>query len=193
MAMKLIILGLLLEGDKHPYEIQQVMHERNMEQYIKMAKGSLYYAVEQLLNKELIEVKKVVTDQSRPDKTIYSITPSGKLAFQQLLKKQIQTETTHFHPMYTAMAFIHLGEEDVIREALSQRIAHTKLQLEMLKRVYNLYGIHAPKGSQAIMENAHELCKVELKWLTKLQDESDQGLFQANNMSSAEKARPYDE
>ncbi len=191
MAMKLVILGLLMEGDKHPYEIQQVMHERNMEQYIKMAKGSLYYAVEQLLNKELIEVKKVVTDQTRPDKTIYSITPNGKEAFQQLLKKQIQTESTHFHPMYTALAFIHHGEEDVICEALSERISHTRMQLDMLERVYNLYGVHAPKGSKAIMENANELCKVELKWLTKLQEDAEEGLFYQGRQSN-KKARPLD-
>ena len=25
MSMKLVILGLLLEGDKHPYEVQHIM------------------------------------------------------------------------------------------------------------------------------------------------------------------------
>lgn len=177
MAIKLVILGLLMEGDKHPYEIQQVMHERNMEQYIKMAKGSLYYAVEQLLNKNLIKVKEIVTDQTRPDKTIYSITPDGEKAFQQLLSKQLQAESTHYHPMYTALAFIHLGDAVLIREALSERISHTKMQLEMLERVYKQYGVHAPKGSQAIMENAHELCQVELNWLKRLQEDAEEGLF----------------
>ncbi|WP_404449606.1 PadR family transcriptional regulator [Sutcliffiella horikoshii] len=177
MAIKLVILGLLMEGDKHPYEIQQVMHERNMEQYIKMAKGSLYYAVEQLLNKNLIKVKEIVTDQTRPDKTIYSITPDGEKAFQQLLSKQLQAESTHYHPMYTALAFIHLGDAVLIREALSERISHTKMQLEMLERVYKQYGVHAPKGSQAIMENAHQLCQVELNWLKRLQEDAEEGLF----------------
>ncbi|WP_241773285.1 PadR family transcriptional regulator [Bacillus sp. LL01] len=189
--MKLVILGLLMEGDKHPYEIQQVMHERNMEQYIKMAKGSLYYAVEQLLNKNLIEVKKVVTDQTRPDKTIYSITTEGKKTFQQLLQKQIQAESTHFHPMYTALAFIHHGDANMIKDALTERISHTRMQLEMLERVYNLYGVHAPKGSQAIMENAHELCKVELKWLTRLQEDAEQGLFfHQDKQKNTGKTRP---
>ena len=48
MSMKLVILGLLLEGDKHPYEVQHIMKERQMDCYIKYAKGSLYYAFEQL-------------------------------------------------------------------------------------------------------------------------------------------------
>lgn len=166
-----------MEGDKHPYEIQQIMHERNMDQYIKLAKGSLYYAVDQLADKKLIEVREIVTDQSRPDKTIYSITEAGKEAFQKLLRKQINTELTHFHPMYTALAFIHHGDGTMVQEALTERLEYTKMQLEMLERVYNLYGIHSPKGSQAIMENAHELCKVELKWLKKLQEDLDCGLF----------------
>ena len=42
MSMKLVILGLLLEGDKHPYEVQHIMKERQMDCYIKYAKGSLY-------------------------------------------------------------------------------------------------------------------------------------------------------
>lgn len=38
MSMKLVILGLLLEGDKHPYEVQHIMKERQMDCYIKYAK-----------------------------------------------------------------------------------------------------------------------------------------------------------
>ena len=55
MSMKLVILGLLLEGDKHPYEVQHIMKERQMDCYIKYAKGSLYYAFEQL-EKQGVEV-----------------------------------------------------------------------------------------------------------------------------------------
>jgi DNA-binding PadR family transcriptional regulator len=50
MSMKLVILGILTEGEKHPYEIQHIMKEREMDLYIKLQKGSLYYAVEQLLD-----------------------------------------------------------------------------------------------------------------------------------------------
>ncbi len=35
MSMRLVILGLLMEGEKHPYEIQQLMKERSMDKYIK--------------------------------------------------------------------------------------------------------------------------------------------------------------
>lgn len=178
MAMKLVILGLLMEGDKHPYEMQQVMQERHMEHYIKLAKGSLYYAVEKLLKQEHIAVREVVKDQTRPDKTIYYITVKGKKTFQELLNKQFQAETNYYHPMYTALAFIHLWDTDMITNILKERIEHTKFQLEMLERVYQLYSVGAPHGSVSIMENAHELCKVELTWLEKLHQDAQDGLFE---------------
>ncbi len=40
MSIKLLILGLLMEGEKHPYEVQQVVKQRGMDCYIKYAKGS---------------------------------------------------------------------------------------------------------------------------------------------------------
>ncbi len=166
-----------MEGDKHPYEIQQIIQERHMEHYIKLAKGSLYYAVDKLVELEHIAIREVIKDQTRPDKTIYYITEEGKAAFHDLLKKQFKSETTYYHPLYTALAFIHHGESSSILELLSARIEHTKYQLEMLKRVYNLYGKGASHGSVAIMENAHELCEVELKWLKQLYEDAKKGLF----------------
>ena len=74
MSMKLVILGLLLRRDKHPYEVQHIMKERQMDCYIKYAKGSLYYAFEQLEKQGAIRVTTIVRDTNRPDKTIFHIT-----------------------------------------------------------------------------------------------------------------------
>ena len=41
MSMKLAILGLLLEGDHHPYEIRIKMKDRGMDQYTKLQMGPL--------------------------------------------------------------------------------------------------------------------------------------------------------
>ena len=60
MSMKLVILGLLLEGDKHPYEVQHIMKERQMDCYIKYAKGSLYDAFEKVERQDAIRVATIV-------------------------------------------------------------------------------------------------------------------------------------
>ena len=78
MSMKLAILGLLLEGDHHPYEIRIKMKDRGMDQYTKLQMGSLYYAVDRLAEDGYIEAVETIQSDSRPDKTIYRITDAGR-------------------------------------------------------------------------------------------------------------------
>jgi DNA-binding PadR family transcriptional regulator len=89
MSVKLVILRLLMERDMHPYEVQQLVKERQMKHYIKLASGSLYYAFEQLEKQGFVEVTDVVRDTNRPDKTVYRITEDGKEEFQRLLLDQM--------------------------------------------------------------------------------------------------------
>lgn len=97
MSMKLVILGLLLEGDKHPYEVQHIMKERQMDCYIKYAKGSLYYAFEQLEKQGAIRITTIVRDTNRPDKTIFHITEEGKQLFHKLLLKQFEAKIKYIN------------------------------------------------------------------------------------------------
>ena len=55
MSMKLVILGLLMEANRHTYEIRQTMKERGMNNYMKLQDGSLYYAMDQLHKDGLVE------------------------------------------------------------------------------------------------------------------------------------------
>lgn len=106
MSVKLVILGLLMEGNKHPYEIQQTINERQMKHYIKLASGSLYYAFDTLEKDQLVKVVDVIRETNRPEKTVYSITDAGKeeferLYFEQLLKKE------HMHRPVYLCSFIY--------------------------------------------------------------------------------------
>ncbi|WP_233476344.1 PadR family transcriptional regulator [Paenibacillus sonchi] len=90
MSMKMVILGLLLERNMHPYEIKLVMKERAMDQMMKLQMGSLYYAVDKLAGEGHIEAVEVIHSSDRPDKTIYRITDKGKTVFEQLVLQQVK-------------------------------------------------------------------------------------------------------
>ncbi|UUZ84095.1 PadR family transcriptional regulator [Paenibacillus sp. P26] len=81
MSMKLVILGLLMEGDSHPYEPRHKMKERFMLHYIKMQEGSLYYAIDTLCKDGYVDAVETVKDSGRPDRTVYRITDSGRGCF----------------------------------------------------------------------------------------------------------------
>lgn len=121
MSMKLVILGLLLEGDKHPYEVQHIMKERQMDCYIKYAKGSLYYAFEQLEKQGAIHITNVIRDTNRPDKTIFHITEEGKKLFHTLLLKQFEAKNQIYKPIYSALSFAHFSNDHELVPILEKR------------------------------------------------------------------------
>ncbi|KFN04032.1 PadR family transcriptional regulator [Bacillus clarus] len=168
MSMKLVILGLLLEGDKHPYEVQHIMKERQMDCYIKYAKGSLYYAFEQLEKQGAISVTNIVRDTNRPDKTIFHITEEGKILFQALLLKQFEAKNQIYKPIYSALSFAHFGDEQTIVPILEKKRNDTVQYLHTMQTIYDHSKTKVPRAQLYILQSVIEHITVELRWLNAL-------------------------
>lgn len=175
MSMKLVILGLLLEGDKHPYEVQNIIKERQMDCYIKYAKGSLYYAFEQLEKQEAIAVTNIIRDTNRPDKTIFHITELGKKLFHTLLLEQFQAKNHIYKPIYTALSFAHFGNGEEIVPILEKKIQETNAFLHTMKTIYKHNKNYIPRAQLYIIMNAIEHTSTEIRFLQKLQEEARNG------------------
>ncbi|MFD3447947.1 PadR family transcriptional regulator [Microbacteriaceae bacterium 4G12] len=172
MSLKLVILGLLLEGDKHPYEIQHIMKEREMDYYIKLAKGSLYYAFEQLEKQGCIKISDIIRDTNRPDKTIYHITQKGEAEFQKLLLAQFQEKNHVYKPIYAALAFATLGNEHEIVSIIDNKIKETKNFLQIIQTVYNKKIATVPRAQLHILAGVIEHVYTELRWLIRLREDA---------------------
>ncbi|MGD6793430.1 PadR family transcriptional regulator [Metabacillus indicus] len=167
MSMKLVILGLLMEQNAHPYEMKQIMEQRHMDHFMKLQKGSLYYAVEQLYKKEHIEIVDIIKDTNRPDKTIYSITESGKKLFHKMILDELSSDSNLYHPLFTGVAFTLHSNPQEVADVLEKRVELTKKRVTELKGILDLYKklpravIHLIRGS--ILHG-----EAELAWLTDL-------------------------
>jgi len=177
MSMKLIVLGVLMEGEKHPYEIQQIVKEREMDRYIKYQKGSLYYAVEQLEKKGLIEVAGTVRDSKRPDRTVYRITDQGRDEFQNLLIKQYANMDYFYDPLFAALAFTSHGDQTKVLKVLRKRVQDQEIRVHILQRVYENHIPVVPRVTLYILAASLEEARTQLKWLKRLyQDAVDDRL-----------------
>ncbi|MEK3720743.1 PadR family transcriptional regulator [Paenibacillus sp. FSL H8-0034] len=175
MSMKLVILGLLMEKESHPYEIKQTMMEREMHHYIKMRDGSLYYAIEQLKKNDYIETVETVKDSSRPDRTIYRISPSGKLLFQELLLQQFQEKSPVYYPMVTALMFSGYGDQGRIYEIIVKKIEEQKLKNRKMKDLYEEHIPIVPRGVLHMMYCSYEHGLTQLRWLERLAKDAKEG------------------
>jgi DNA-binding PadR family transcriptional regulator len=175
MSVKLIILGLLMGEERHPYEIQQIMKERYMDKYIKFQKGSLYYAVEQLEKNGFIEVADIKKESNRPEKTIYRITTSGKEELQNCLLEQLSAFEHFYHPIYAALAFAKYADQAEVAALLKRRIEKVENEISIMNIFYQEHISFVSRATLYIIVSYIERSKLELKWLIKLRNDALDG------------------
>lgn len=71
------VLGLVMERPMHPYEMFQMLLERDKDELLKIKPGSLYHAVDRLATQNLIEEAGTEREGNRPERTRYTILPAG--------------------------------------------------------------------------------------------------------------------
>ncbi|MFH0070859.1 PadR family transcriptional regulator, partial [Peribacillus sp. NPDC056705] len=162
MSMKLAILGLLLEGNHHPYEIRLKMKDRGMDQYTKLQMGSIYYAVDRLAEEHYIEAVETIQSDSRPDKTIYRITDHGRQLFEQLLLKKFRDIEPVHHPLYIALPFSRHAEPDVLAPILLGRIRDAEHRVNQAYQLYEEHKHIVPRSAQHLMVGMYEHARTDL-------------------------------
>ncbi|WNR44214.1 PadR family transcriptional regulator [Paenibacillus roseipurpureus] len=186
MSMRLLILGLLMERERHPYEIRQTIKQRNWNECFKLRDGSLYYAVDQLREDGQIEAAEVVAipGDNRPDKTIYRITPSGRAAFTKLLEDQFKLTSYPQHPLFLAMPFIRHGDPGKIEALIVQQLEACETRIARMKAVLELKAEFLPRGSSLMIQGFILFGETEKVWLTTLLEEARSGkLFEAYQLT----------
>ncbi|WP_379128176.1 PadR family transcriptional regulator [Paenibacillus sp. sgz500958] len=172
MSMKLVILGLLLERNMHPYEINIVMKERAIDRITKLQMGSLYYAVDKMAEEGHIEAVEVISSPDRPDKTIYRITDKGKTLFEQLVLQLFKKNDEIFHPLYLAVAMSRHVDQGKIEKLLAERIRETEHKLNLAYQVYEEHIAIVPRSALHLIYGKYEHIHTELRWLKRLYEDT---------------------
>lgn len=177
MSVKLLILGLLMERDRHPYEIRQTIKDRNWHVTFRVRDGSLYYAVDQLRDDGLIEASEIVPvpGENRPDKTIYRITDKGKNEFLGMLYGQMEETQFPYHPLFPSLPFVRHGDPEKVAESTSRQIAACEARIERMKAVIQLKEEVLPKGSLHLLRGILRFSEAERDWLNDVLADAESG------------------
>ena len=82
-----LILGILAERERNPYEITKMLSELQTKKWLPMADSTVYATINNLKKKGMI-LGRTEKDGNLPEKTIYSITDEGE--------KELQLSITSF-------------------------------------------------------------------------------------------------
>lgn len=147
------VLSLLMEGDRHPYEINRVVRERRKD----FATGNirrLYRSVERLQQQGLIEPTEVMREGRRPERTVYRITEEGKAEFHLSLGEMLSIPASDYPAFTAAVALLAYLPVEVATQALHSRTA--LLEGEVAQHLARL---------TALKEHLHRLTLLEVEYL----------------------------
>jgi DNA-binding PadR family transcriptional regulator len=98
----------------HPYEMQTLIRLWHKDEFLRLKRGSLYHAIEQLRGQGCIDVLEVTRDGRRPERTVYCITGTGERQMHEWLQDMLARPRREPTQFFAALSFLpHLTPEDV--------------------------------------------------------------------------------
>jgi len=179
MSIRLIILGLLTERNRHPYEIRQAIKARKWDITFRIRDGSLYYAVDQMREEGLIEVVETIQVQgdNRPDKLVYRITEKGRSALLDLLYGELGQEFYPQHPMFAALPFTRHADNGLMEPIIAKRLEACEERINHVRRVLEIKGDWLPRGAVRMIQGMLRFSETERDWLRELLEDARTGIL----------------
>jgi DNA-binding PadR family transcriptional regulator len=168
MKARALILGVLHRGDFHPYEIKRRLENAMVECYIDLDVGTLYYAIRQLEKEGLISAVSRERVARGGMRTVYRITPKGKLEFQTLLHRQFEEEGPVSQTLYGALLFLHLADLAVVEELLRRRIERLDELIAKLGPIRKELSPVLSTGGEYLLEHIERQRHLDREWLKEL-------------------------
>jgi DNA-binding PadR family transcriptional regulator len=167
----LLILGLLMQNpEANGYELLALMEERHYKYIVNFTKGSFYYNLQQLEEKELI--KRVIHSEQSRESNHYIITELGEAEFQKLMF-QYGTKTEYVNlSFYSALLFTKEYKSDNLAKLINIQIQQTEAKILLLKDA--LEGEQQlPLYFRKMLENSRSHHLVNLEWFESLLKDTD--------------------
>ena len=168
MKARALILGVLHRGDFHPYEIKRRLENAMVECYIDVDVGTLYYAIRQLEKEDLISAVSRERVARGGMRTVYRITPKGKLEFQTLLHRQFEEEGPVSQTLYGALLFLHLADPAVVEELLRRRLERLDELIAKLGPIRKELRPVLSTGGEYLLEHIERQRHLDREWLKDL-------------------------
>jgi DNA-binding PadR family transcriptional regulator len=171
----LTVLSLLREQPRHPYEMQRLIRERHNDSFLELKPGSLYHAIERLLQAGLIAERETTREGRRPERTVYELTAAGEQELLDWLREMLARPARETPEFYAALSlWAHLATDDArdqlrlrAQELSQSLIAHSALLKSVSKQVPRVFLIEG--------EYMLTMRRAELAWVQSILEQLDSG------------------
>lgn len=148
----LYILGLLQRyGSQHGYQIKKTISEE-LSDFTQIKLPTIYYHLEKMEGEGLLSSGSA-KEGSRPEKTVYSITPKGREAFLEMLRKLMVFE---YRPVFPSDGVFYFSDSLETSELVLQLNAY----LERLDKTLFFIQKHREETMNFIPEDTKTMASI---------------------------------
>jgi DNA-binding PadR family transcriptional regulator len=158
----LLILGLLKQNPgSYGYELLALMEERHYKYIVNFTKGSFYYNLQQLEEKQYI--KKIDQLDNIRETHNYIITELGDKEFEKLMYKY-GSKTDYINlSFYAAMLFTNEYKSEELTKLIEIQIEQTKTKISLLEQSLE-HNETIPTYFRKMLENSRSHHLVNVQW-----------------------------
>ncbi len=127
--LALAVLICLYERPMHPYEVATTLRQRHKHESVRLNYGSLYAVVASLEKRGLIVPGQTKREGRLPERTVYTLTDSGKIEMHDWLTDLISTPVKDYPAFESALSFLPALPPDDVASLLRERAQHLELEL----------------------------------------------------------------
>ncbi|WP_312096040.1 helix-turn-helix transcriptional regulator [Niallia sp.] len=162
----LLILGLLKQKPgSYGYELLALMEERHYKYIVNFTKGSFYYNLQQLEEKQYIQ--KVDQLDNTREKRNYIITELGNKEFEKLMFKY-GSKTDYINlSFYAAMLFADEYKSEELTKLINMQIEQTQKKIFLLEQTLQ-FNETLPIYFKKMLENSRSHHLVNVQWFEEL-------------------------
>lgn len=134
---ELLVLGLIAEMPRHGYQLEQVIEQRGMREWTQIGFSSIYFLLNKLEKKQLIQSEKPKTEKPRTSKArkSYRLTPQGNhILVAQTLQALEQYRASNSSLLMGMLHWPNLTQEQALT-ALKKRRMTLQNELSRLKDI----------------------------------------------------------
>jgi DNA-binding PadR family transcriptional regulator len=162
--LKLVLMGLLIKGDNHGYNLRKMI-EKDLSNLINVDNTSIYYTLNKM-EKEGLVTFKIISDTKRPQKNLYSLTEKGKKEFRELLLSNMSDNRRPLLNIDISLYFIDMLEKQEAIDKLADRSRELRKLIFFMKTQQRSAETSNPKGKEAIIISHNiKLAETELQFL----------------------------
>jgi DNA-binding PadR family transcriptional regulator len=165
-----LILGIVSERERNPYEITKMLEQLNTRKFLPLADSTVYATINNLKKQGLITGRTERTG-NLPEKTIYSVTPEGEFEFHESITCFLEDDLTSPSNFDIGILLMHNLSKPEILMKLKKKLERLEGNSYTIRKQILSFEMDSSKvafTSLSMLKHRMHLIEAELKTIREL-------------------------